>query len=215
MEDHSFKYLSTLTGLDLANNRIVAVSSASLAHLENLITLNLSHNFLRTLTADLVVPLRNLQDLQLEGNEISMVAGDVPTSKLKLKRLSLADNPLNCDCSLLEFANWLINSTLEEEDKSSAICATPPALENGILTQVSPGNLLCGDPVPPTTSKVPLLAAQLTLKEYHYKESTGVNLLWHVEPCTQHYTCDSLEVYEPVGDNETQVRNFYTRHNEL
>lgn len=205
LEDHSFKYLSTLTRLDLANNRIVAVSSSSLAHLEKLTILDLTHNFLRSLTADLVVPLKSLQDLRLDDNDITMVASDVPTSKLRLKRLSLADNPLNCDCTLLEFANWLSNSSLNEEDKSSAVCATPPALENGILTQVSPGSLLCGEPTPPIMTRVPLAGAQLTLKEFHYDKSTGVNLLWHVEPCTERYTCDTLIVYETVGDSEVQT----------
>ncbi|XP_017888129.2 leucine-rich repeat-containing protein 15 [Ceratina calcarata] len=205
LEDHSFKYLSTLIRLDLANNRIVAVSSASLAHLEKLTTLDLTHNFLRSLTADLVVPLKSLQDLRLDDNDITMVASDVPTSKLRLKRLSLADNPLNCDCTLLEFANWLSNSSLNEEDKSSAVCATPPALENGILTQVSPGSLLCGEPTPPIMTRLPLAAAQLTLKEFHYDKSTGINLLWHVEPCTERYTCDTLIVYETIDDNEVQM----------
>lgn len=207
LEDHSFKYLSTLTRLDMANNRIVAVSSSSLAHLEKLTTLDLTHNFLRSLTADLVVPLKSLQDLRLDDNDITMVANDVPTSKLRLKKLSLADNPLNCDCTLLEFANWLSNSTLNEEDKSSAVCATPPALENGILTQVSPGSLLCGEPTPPIMTRVPLAGAQLSLKEFHYDKSTGVNLLWHVEPCTEPYTCDTLRVYETVGDSEVQIHS--------
>jgi hypothetical protein len=199
LEDHSFKYLSTLTQLDLANNRIVAVSSASLAHLEKLITLDLTHNFLRALSADLVVPLKSLQDLRLDDNDITIVANDVLTSKLRLKRLSLADNPLNCDCTLLEFANWLANSSLTEEDKSSAVCATPPALENGILTQVPPGSLLCGEPTPPMMTRV-------RLKEFHYDES-GINLSWHVEQCAERYTCDSLIVYETIDDNEIQTES--------
>ncbi|XP_012217251.1 leucine-rich repeats and immunoglobulin-like domains protein 3 [Linepithema humile] len=205
LEDYSFKYLSTLTRLNLANNRIVAVSSASLAHLEKLITLDLTYNFLRSLTADLVVPLKSLQDLRLDDNDITMVANDVPMSKLRLKKLSLTDNPLNCDCTLLEFANWLANSNLTEEDKLSAVCATPPALENGVLTQVPPGSLLCGEPTPPIMTRVPLAEAQLNLKEYHYDESTGINLLWHVEECAEHYTCDSLIIYETIGDNEIKT----------
>ena len=208
LEDHSFKYLSTLTRLDLANNRIVAVSSASLAHLEKLMYLDLTHNFLRALTADLVVPLKSLQDLRLDDNDITIVANDVLTSKLRLKKLSLADNPLNCDCTLLEFANWLANSSLTEEDKSSAVCATPPALENGILMQVPPGSLLCGEPTPPMMTRESHPAgAQLSLKEFHYDESTGINLLWHVEQCADRYTCDSLIVYETIDDNEIQTES--------
>lgn len=164
LEDHAFRHLSSLRQLDLAYNGIVAVSSASLAHLEQLRSLDLTHNFLRSLNADLIVPLRSLQDLRLDDNDISMVSSDLPVSKLKfVKRLSLADNPLNCDCSLAEFADWLANSSLDSEDKLSAVCATPPALENGPLSQVSPGSLLCGEPTPPIISRLPLAAAQLTL----------------------------------------------------
>lgn len=157
LEDHAFSHLSTLTRLDLASNQIVAVSSSSLAHLDNLITLDLTHNFLPSLTSDLIMPFRNLQDLRLDDNDITMVDPEIPTAKLKLKRFSLSDNPLNCDCNLLDFANWLSNSTLEEEDKFSAVCATPPALENGILTQVSPGRFLYFLPLNGSFAIVPFL----------------------------------------------------------
>ena len=169
----------------------------------------MTHNFLRSLTADLIIPLKSLQDLRLDDNDITMVSSEVPTSKLRLKRLSLADNPLNCDCTLLEFANWLSNSSLEDADKKSAVCATPPALENGILTQVSPGSLLCGDPpTAPIMSRVPLAAAQLTLKNFTYNEkSTAIDMLWHVQPCTDHYTCGSLIVYEAIGESEIETES--------
>ncbi|XP_015115815.1 leucine-rich repeat protein soc-2 homolog [Diachasma alloeum] len=205
LEDHAFRHLSTLTRLDLASNQIVAVSSASLAHLDNLITLDLTHNFLPSLTSDLIIPFRNLQDLRLDDNDITMVDSEIPTSKLKLKRFSLSDNPLNCDCNILEFANWLSNSSLEEEDRSSAVCATPPALENGVLTQVSPGSLLCGEPTPPMMTKLPQPQVQVTLKEFRYDRRTGVNLVWRVESCTERYTCDNLIIYEVVGDSEIEI----------
>ncbi|XP_066597209.1 carboxypeptidase N subunit 2-like [Prorops nasuta] len=206
LEDHSFKNLSTLTSLDLANNHIVAVSSASLAHLDNLISLNLSHNFLWSLTSDLIVPLMSLEILRLDDNDITMISSDLPSERLDLKGLSLADNPLNCDCTLLEFANWLSNSSLSEEDKASAVCATPPALENGILSQVSTGSLLCGEPSSNSRNTAAIAATQLTLKQYQYEKSTGMRLLWQVEPCTEErYTCDTLIVYETIGDNEIQT----------
>ncbi|XP_058792484.1 leucine-rich repeats and immunoglobulin-like domains protein 1 isoform X1 [Phymastichus coffea] len=205
LEDHAFSQLSSLTRLDLAYNGIVDVSSASLAHLEQLRSLDLTHNFLRSLNGDLVVPLRKLEELRLDDNDISMVSSDLPVAKLRLKSLSLADNPLNCDCSLLEFAAWLANSSLGSEDRLSAVCATPPALENGVLAQVPPGSLLCGEPSPPVMTRLPLAAAQLTLHEFHFDESSGADLLWRVEPCTERYTCDTLIVYEALGDKEVQI----------
>ncbi|XP_046751471.1 slit homolog 3 protein [Diprion similis] len=210
LEDHAFRNLSTLTKLELANNRIVAVSSASLAHLEKLTSLDLTHNFLRSLTADLILPLKNLQELHLDDNDISMVASDVLTPNLRLKRLSLADNPLNCDCTLLDFASWLTNSTsLSDEDRASAVCATPPALENGILAQVSPGSLLCGEPIPPFATlapSIPLIPdTQITLENVYYQESRTINLVWKVEPCSKPYTCDRVIVNEWTGDSEVHL----------
>ncbi|XP_011301455.1 leucine-rich repeat-containing protein 15 [Fopius arisanus] len=208
LEDHAFRHLSALTRLDLASNQIVAVSSASLAHLDNLVTLDLTHNFLPSLTSDLIVPFKNLEDLRLDDNDITMIDPEISTSKLKLKRFTLSDNPLNCDCNILEFANWLSNSTLEEEDRSSAVCATPPALENGILTEVSPGSLLCGDPTPPMMTKLPEPQVRLSLKEFHYERTgihQGINFLWSVEPCNQRYTCDNLIIYEEHNDSEIEI----------
>ncbi|KAL7293247.1 hypothetical protein TKK_0013027 [Trichogramma kaykai] len=216
LEDHAFRQLTNLRHLDLSYNDIVAVSSLSLAHLDRLRSLDLTHNFLRSLNGDLLAP-RNLERLRLDDNDITMVTPDVSakTSKLlMLKSLSLADNPLNCDCNLAEFARWFAASGLEPEDKRSAVCATPPALENGPLTQVAPDNLLCGeDPSSASSSsssssasvagmtRLPLAAAQLTLKEFHYDEATaGGDMLWRVEPCTERYTCDTLIVYEAQQD---------------
>lgn len=183
------------------------MSNASLAHLEKLTSLDLTHNFLRSLTADLIIPLRNLQDLRLDDNDISMVATDVLTPSLKLNKLSLSDNPLNCDCTLLDFANWLTNSTtLTDEDKTSAVCATPPALENGILAQVSPGSLLCGEPVPSFgSSAVSGTRSRINFKRFDYLESGGVNLVWNVDSCSTPYSCDSLIVYEISGGSEVAI----------
>jgi len=41
--------------------------------------------------------------------------------------------------------------------------------------------------------------------EYHYDENTGINLVWHVEECAEHYTCDSLIIYETIGDSEIKT----------
>ncbi|XP_023248547.1 slit homolog 1 protein-like [Copidosoma floridanum] len=215
ISDHAFRHLTTLTRLELAYNDIVAVSSASLGHLDKLLSLDLSKNFLRSLSADLVVPLRSLEALKLDDNDITMVTSDLPTSKLRLRSLSLANNPLNCDCSLVDFASWLANSTqLTDSDRRSAVCATPPALENALLAELPATSLLCGDPPgrrPPLHQRSPASnrsSGQLSLAEFHYDEATGVDLLWRVDSCAQRrYTCDTLTVYEATepADEEVQV----------
>ncbi|PSN55203.1 hypothetical protein C0J52_00629 [Blattella germanica] len=220
LEDHAFSELRTLTQLDLAHNRIVAVSGNSLSHLSRLVQLDLAHNFLRALTADLVVPLRNLQELRLDDNDISMVTSDALTAGTILRRLTLADNPLNCDCSLREFAEWLTNSSqLPSSDRATAVCATPPSLENGLLVEVSPRELRCGDQdqdegdlAPSMAAAVPVSGKQVSLRAFHFDGRT-VTLLWSVEATAAPYACDALFVYEEVGAHEVLLESNPLRCN--
>ncbi|KAJ4448224.1 hypothetical protein ANN_10238 [Periplaneta americana] len=211
LEDDAFAALRALTQLDLAHNRIVAVSGGSLAHLSRLVQLDLAHNFLRALTADLVAPLRNLQELRLDDNDISMVSSEALPP---LRRLTLADNPLNCDCSLAEFAAWLANCTrLPASDRSTAVCATPPSLENGLLAEVSPHELLCGDDddeddetPSPSPTKVPVSGKQVALRAFEY-DGFSITLRWGVEASAAPYACDALFVYEEVGAHEVLLES--------
>ncbi|XP_046403592.1 uncharacterized protein LOC124169133 [Ischnura elegans] len=146
LEDHAFLHLGALIRLDLSHNRVVTVSGASLAHLGALKHLDLAHNFLRALTADVVAPLRSLEELRLDDNDISMVAsGAMGAAARTLRRLTLSDNPLNCDCNMAEFASWLSAAAgIPTSDRATALCATPPSLENGLLVEVPSAQLLCG-----------------------------------------------------------------------
>lgn len=59
----------------------------------------------------------------------------------------LTDNPLNCDCHLVDLARWLRNSTgnkaADDQNRRSAVCATPPLLENGLLFEAEVDSLTC------------------------------------------------------------------------
>lgn len=208
IEDHAFKFLSALTNLDLSHNRIVAVSGASLAHLSNLTDLDLRHNYLRALTADLIVPLSNLRNLRLDDNEISIIASDALQPSKVLLHLTLSENPLNCDCSLIEFAVWLFNSSLSREDKSSAVCTTPPSLENGLLFEIPTEKLLCGeDEQEALISPVPEpVQAKINLRSFDY-DGERIRLVWNVKDTIFPFTCDAIFVYEEEGANEVLLES--------
>nr|CAD7261618.1 unnamed protein product [Timema shepardi] len=213
LEDHAFRSLCSLTQLDLAHNRIVAVSGSSLAHLTQLVQLDLSHNFLRALTADLVLPLRSLRELRLDDNDISMVTADALPALSALRRLTLADNPLNCDCNMSPFAEWLTNtSQVPPLDRETPVCATPPSLENGLLGEVSPEDLVCGeesdDLAPPGGPLSPTLpvSTQVMLRSFQY-DGAIITLVWHVELAALPYSCDNLFVYEEIGSHEVLVES--------
>lgn len=214
LEDHAFRAIPTLTELDLAHNRMVAVSGASLAHLNRLTKLNVAHNFLRALTSDLVLPLRNLTELRLDDNDISMVASDALLPSLHLSRFTLSENPLNCDCSLSHFASWLRNATeLPDADKATAVCVTPPSLENGLVQELSAGELVCGgqeeSPLPPEgplATPMPVSGTRVVLRGFQY-DGSKVSLLWSVEASAMTYSCDALFVYEELGVHEVLLES--------
>lgn len=208
IEDHAFSNLQLLRNLDIAHNRIVAVSGASLAHLNKLTELDLRHNYLRALTADLIVPLSSLKTLRLDDNDISIVASDALKKHNVLEHFTLSDNPLNCDCSLSDFAVWLNNCTLNKDDKSTAICTTPPSLENGLLIEIPLENLMCGEDEQDAMMS-PLLApfkARINLKKLTY-DGSEVKLQWNILDEVYPYTCDAIFVYEQQGANEVLVQS--------
>ncbi|XP_071438640.1 leucine-rich repeats and immunoglobulin-like domains protein 1 [Hetaerina americana] len=213
LEDDAFLHLGTLVTLDLSHNRVVTVSGASLAHLPTLVRLDLAHNFLRALTADVVSPLRSLQELRLDDNDISMVAaGAMEAAPGSLRRLTLSDNPLNCDCGISAFASWLSSGGLPASDRATALCATPPALENGLLVEVLPSQLLCGDEpalTPPSTPPPATAPPGARLIRFAF-DGSRVSLLWAVGKgggAPAPYSCDALFVYEEVGAHEVLLNS--------
>lgn len=214
IEDHAFTFHSELITLDLSYNRIVAVSGASLAHLSKLRDLDLRHNYLRALTADLIVPLKSLKNLRLDDNEISIIAGDALQPSNVLLRLTLSENPLNCDCSLTEFAVWLFNSSVSREDKSSAVCTTPPSLENGLLYEIPKEKLLCGENEQEALMS-PLAdagEAKINLKSFNY-DGRRISLVWNVRDTIAPFSCDAIFVYEEEGANEVLLESTPLRCN--
>ena len=129
---------------------------------------------------------------------------------------------MNCDCNLAEFAEWLTNSSqLPASDRATAVCATPPSLENGLLIEVSPRELLCGEdeeetgPAPPQgplAPQVPVSGKQVTLRIFEYDGYT-ITLLWNVEASAAPYACDALFVYEEVGAHEVLLESNPIRCN--
>ncbi|XP_050519780.1 leucine-rich repeat-containing protein let-4-like isoform X2 [Daktulosphaira vitifoliae] len=218
LEDHGFRAATTLTQLDLANNRIVAVSSASLSHLSKLKTLDLSHNFLRSLTSDLIAPLKSIQDLKLDDNDISIIADGALNSATYITALSLSDNPLNCDCSLLYFASWLSNHSSVYTASDTAVCATPPTLENGLLKDLPISKLVCGgeDNVPPPEGPLAMLQSyssmKISLRSYQF-DGSRISLGWLVTAPVVSYYCKALILYEHVDNHEVLLDSKPVRCN--
>lgn len=105
---------------------------------------------------------------------------------------------------------WLSNSTtISKEDRATAVCTTPPSLENGLLIEVPTAELLCGEDeqealVAPAAE--PVAKAQVTLKDFKY-DGVSVWLQWEVDSKAVPYTCDAIFVYEEEGANEVLLES--------
>lgn len=123
----------------------------------------------------------------------------------------LTDNPLNCDCSLSYFATWLSNRSESMHVASeTAVCATPPSLENGLLRDLSAAALTCGgeDSVPPPEG--PLASPQshvgtkVSLRAYQF-DGSRISLSWSVSAPVVSYYCNALVIYEDIGYHEVML----------
>uniref|UniRef100_A0A1I8P6T8 LRRCT domain-containing protein n=1 Tax=Stomoxys calcitrans TaxID=35570 RepID=A0A1I8P6T8_STOCA len=227
LQDHAFYGLGALESLDLSYNGIVAISSASLQHLTRLKTLDLTHNFLRALTSDLITPLPSLVELRLSGNDISIVAKHALDGARELKTLVMEENPLSCDCTMREFAEWLQAAKLVSQELLKITCVTPPKLEGAPLIQVPMEMLSCGDMENleednaniieqleamakqnhSTNHHVRDLSEEIILHEVHFSADYGLILTWIINLSKNDYMCDAIFVYKEENINEILIDN--------
>jgi len=130
----------------------------------------------------------------------------------------LLDNPLNCDCSLLYFAGWLSNHSATHAAGDTAVCATPPSLENGLLQDLPLSKLTCGgeDSVPPPegplASMQPYSGTKISLRSYQF-DGSRISLGWTVVAPVISYYCNALVIYEDIGNHEVLLDSKPVRCN--
>ena len=115
--------------------------------LPNLTSLELQNNNLKQLPT-FVCQLNALNDLDLSSNQLTELNlncfKSATSPKLRLKKLNLNNNPLNCDCDLLELKNWLMQTY--DKDLLDLImwqCARPFQLAGRYLVNVQQEELTC------------------------------------------------------------------------
>nr|XP_006815696.1 PREDICTED: peroxidasin homolog [Saccoglossus kowalevskii] len=138
-----FSCLSQLFYLDLSSNKLSSLANTSLAGLSGLQTLSLSNNHLAGLERLYLDDLSELMVVKLETNQVETFSGSVLDSLPRLSQLYLDDNPLQCDCRLIDLLAW---SGRPGNFLSGAICYSPPSLSGRKLTQLSEDDLICISP---------------------------------------------------------------------
>jgi Leucine-rich repeat (LRR) protein len=116
-----FPALSTLEELDLSNNHINHLPLDMFASLMSLRHLNIANNELHSL--DILFPA-SLQTLDLSGNLLSSLDSTATAriDELPAVLLYLHSNPLQCDCSKVEFLSWYHTTSTKIHGKELLTC---------------------------------------------------------------------------------------------
>lgn len=101
----------------------------------------------------------------------------------------------------------------------TAVCATPPSLENGLLRDLPVSKLICGgeDNVPPPEGPLAPLQSysagtKISLRSYQF-DGSRISLGWSVVAPVISYHCNALVIYEDIGDHEVLLDSKPVRCN--
>ncbi|KAK2721742.1 hypothetical protein QYM36_003900 [Artemia franciscana] len=210
IEDQAFINLKNLLALDLSHNRIVSVSTGSWTGLSLLKTLDLSHNYLRTIAVDLTVGLTNLKTLVLADNDITGIRSGSLQKHDALENLVLTDNPLSCDCQIRDFVEWLQENDIDV-DGGTAVCATPPELENAHLSELKADMLTCTSEEFSSEydSYEPIISSTGVLRFVNLtQDGAGILVEWDVQTINDVFSCDLLFIYSVDDTHETLIEQL-------
>ena len=144
---------------------------------------------------------------------------------------------------MVDLARWLRNATgnrpVDEENRRSAVCATPPSLENGLLFEAEESALTCessssgrSEPMSqptsdgheggdesnnnflssqPTEDFIRLSSAQVQFGSAELEGSSILHTVWTVDSATLPYTCDAILVYELNEEHEALLDSYPVR----
>lgn len=146
--------LTNIEELDLSNNRIAHIYNDFRRVMVRMKRLDMSNNSIATLSYNDLTFHNQGIDVNLSHNHISDVnfdhyelitAANAGNPQIA-PRVTLNGNPLNCDCGILEFVNFLqkpSGGTFLQVDHENMICSSPANLKNHKLTTVDQKELTC------------------------------------------------------------------------
>ncbi|XP_037681386.1 leucine-rich repeat-containing protein 52 [Choloepus didactylus] len=143
--DYTFIGVFKLIYLDLSFNNLTLISPYSFSVLSNLVQLNISNNpQLSSLNKFTFANTSSLRYLDLRNTGLQILDDGAFHHLVTLRTLYLSGNPWKCNCSLLDFAIYLIVSHLDHPDDQNATCTEPTELAGWPISRVgNPLRYMC------------------------------------------------------------------------
>nr|XP_020634350.1 leucine-rich repeat-containing protein 52-like [Pogona vitticeps] len=137
--DTSFPASEKLAYLDLSHNRLTDILSRTFSQLPRLVLLNISSNpMIKKIHEDAFVPVPILRYLDASFCGLDTLTVNTFDHLNDLHTLGIKGNPWDCNCTFLEFSNWLRQTIrghghakprIELIDQEQITCKTPPKVE--------------------------------------------------------------------------------------
>ncbi|CAH1780993.1 unnamed protein product [Owenia fusiformis] len=141
-----FKDLIKVEEIDLSINSIELLPPSLLNNTKGLTKLNLVGNMVSHWEPNFFDATENLKDLNLGNNLISLVNSSSMKGLLSLERMNLSGNPFACNCDLVWFRLWWVNSTnITFPGLSKMMCNSPKNLAGTYFMDFDPSTLDCVD----------------------------------------------------------------------
>ncbi|XP_069103138.1 toll-like receptor 4 [Argopecten irradians] len=104
-----FVYLLNVTTLDMSHNQLMDSKSlkVALSAMSKLKLLDISYNNYTSLPSDMLKKNKRLESLRVDNNKVMTFHPELFNHLPNLKEVDLASNIFRCDCSLLDFRDWL------------------------------------------------------------------------------------------------------------
>ncbi|XP_077977601.1 toll-like receptor 13 [Glandiceps talaboti] len=140
--DDAFRYNMKLAYINLVENNIKYIGPTVFRNLPSLRKVLLQKNQIQSLPDGMINGSISVNEVNLGSNKILTIQPSVGFQYMKnLTKLDVHDNPLNCDCDLIWFREW-IDTTHIIADVNNTKCASGQP-----ILQFNPNDLQCEFPV--------------------------------------------------------------------
>ncbi|XP_026709394.1 leucine-rich repeat-containing protein 52 [Athene cunicularia] len=127
--DFTFIGVAKLVYLDLSFNNLTQVTFSTFSHLLSLVVLKISDNpNLVAIEKDAFANNTWLRHLDVSRTGLTFLDTSTVRDLPNLRFLGLSDNLWHCNCSFLDFINWMTESNVHFSDAENITCYTPEGL---------------------------------------------------------------------------------------